>query len=56
MSGEILVPIAITCILFVFCIAVAYREFQRGDMLLAAVFALVGIALAVYRLRARNKS
>ena len=37
--------------LCIFWLAMAYREYQRGDMLLAGVFVLVGIALTVYRLR-----
>ena len=41
-------------ILCVFWLAMAYREFQRGDMLLAGVFALVGVALTAYRLRRAN--
>jgi hypothetical protein len=37
--------------LCIFWLALAYREFQRGDMLLAGVFVFVGIALTTYRLR-----
>jgi hypothetical protein len=48
-------PIAVTVVLFVFWIAMAYRAFQRGDMLLAGVFALVGIVLSVYRYSAAQK-
>ncbi len=44
-------PFAISAILLVFWIAIAYREYQRGDLLLAGVFALVGIVLTVYRVR-----
>lgn len=44
-------PFAISAVLFVFWMAVAYRQYQRGDLLLAGVFALVGIALTVYRIR-----
>jgi hypothetical protein len=44
-------PFAISAILFVFWMAIAYREYQRGDLLLAGVFALVGIVLTVYRIR-----
>jgi hypothetical protein len=37
--------------LAIFWLVMAYRQFERGDMLLAGVFLLVGIALTVYRLR-----
>jgi hypothetical protein len=36
-------------VLFIFWIVMAYRAFERGDMLLAGVFALVGIVLSAYR-------
>jgi hypothetical protein len=42
-------PIAVIAVMFVFWIAMSYREFQRGDVLLAVVFALVGIVLSAYR-------
>ena len=32
-------------------VRLAYRQFQRGDLLLAGVFLAVGIVLTVYRLR-----
>ena len=35
--------------LCIFWLVLAYRQFQRGDMLLAGVFLLVGIALTAYR-------
>lgn len=35
--------------LCIFWLVLAYREFERGDMLLAGVFLLVGIALTAYR-------
>jgi hypothetical protein len=38
-------------VLLVFWLAMAYRAWQRGDMLLAGVFLAVGIVLTVYRLR-----
>ncbi|HVV70409.1 MAG TPA: hypothetical protein VHI52_02755 [Verrucomicrobiae bacterium] len=40
--------------LCVFWLVLAYREFQRGDMLLAGVFLTVGIALTAYRLTRRQ--
>jgi hypothetical protein len=42
---------AVIVALAIFWIVMAYREFQRGDMLLAGVFILVGVVLTVYRLR-----
>jgi hypothetical protein len=36
--------------LAVFWVAMAYREYERGDMLLAFVFVLAGVALTGYRL------
>lgn len=44
-------PFAISAVLFVFWMAIAYREYQRGELLLAGVFAAVGIVLTVYRIR-----
>lgn len=46
-------PVAVTFVLFVFWMVLAYREFQRGDTLLAGVFLLVGLVLTVYRYRRR---
>jgi hypothetical protein len=37
--------------LAVFWLVMAYRQYQRGDMVLAGVFVVAGIALTVYRLR-----
>jgi hypothetical protein len=42
---------AIIVALAIFWIVMAYREFQRGDMVLAGVFVLAGVALTIYRLR-----
>lgn len=44
-------PFAVSAILFVFWMAIAYREYGRGQLLLAGVFALVGVVLTVYRIR-----
>jgi len=44
-------PLAISAVLFAFWMVIAYREYKRGDLLLAGVFALVGIVLTVYRIR-----
>ena len=37
--------------LAIFWIVMAYRQFERGDMVLGGVFVLAGIALTVYRLQ-----
>jgi hypothetical protein len=47
-------PVVVATVLLVLWIAMAYREFQRGNLMLAAVFLLVGIGLAVFRLRVRR--
>ena len=44
-------PIAVTLALLVFWMVIAYRQYQRGDLLLAGIFLFVGIALTVYRIR-----
>jgi hypothetical protein len=50
-------PIAVVLILLVFWLAMAYREFERGDLMLAGIFVLVGIALTAYRYQAaRNRA
>jgi hypothetical protein len=36
--------------LCIFWLVLAYREYQRGDMLLAGVFVAVGALLTIYRL------
>jgi hypothetical protein len=46
-----LVPVAVTLILLVFWLVLAYRRFLVGDLLLAVIFLLVGVALTAYRLR-----
>jgi hypothetical protein len=43
--------LAVTVVLALFWFAVAYRAFQRGDMTMAAILALVGVVLTVYRLQ-----
>jgi hypothetical protein len=47
-------PVVLAIVLLVLWIAMAYREFQRGNLMLAAMFLLVGIGLAVFRLRVRR--
>jgi hypothetical protein len=44
-------PIAVTLALLLFWVVIAYRQYQRGDMVLAGIFLFVGIALTVYRIR-----
>ena len=44
-------PVAVTFILLTFWLVLAYRRFQAGDLLLAGIFLLVGVALTAYRLR-----
>jgi hypothetical protein len=53
---DAIVPIGISLVLLIFWLVMAYRAFTRGDMLLAGVFLLVGIALTAYRLRVRPAS
>ena len=54
-KGDCLVPIAVTAVLFIFWIVMAYRQLQRGDLLLAVVFLAVGVVLSIYRLRLAKK-
>jgi len=44
-------PIAVTLVLLLFWLALAYRQYQRGDLVLAAVFLVVRAVLTVYRIR-----
>jgi len=44
-------PIAVTLLLLLFWLVLAYRQYQRGDILLAGIFLAVGIVLTVYRIR-----
>lgn len=48
-------PIAITLVLLLFWLVIAYRAFERGDFVLAGIFLLVGVVLTVYRYRAATK-
>ena len=43
--------LAVTLVLLLFWLTLAYRQFQRGDLLLAGVFLAVGVVLFIYRLR-----
>ncbi len=49
-------PKLIAAVMFVFWVAIAYREFQRGEPRLAAAFLIGGIVLTVYRYRLAKKS
>ena len=44
-------PIAISVLLLCLWIAVAWRAYQRGQLLLACVCVLAGILLSLYRLK-----
>ena len=44
-------PIVITLVLLALWLVLAYRRLQAGDMVLAVIFLLAGIALTAYRLR-----
>jgi hypothetical protein len=49
-------PVAVTAVLFIFWIALAFRRFQQGDMMMAGIFALVGVVLTIHRLRTKPAS
>jgi hypothetical protein len=53
---EFVMPIAVTFVLFIFWIFMAYRAFERGDVMMAGVFALVGIVLTAYRYSIAQKT
>jgi hypothetical protein len=44
-------PIAVTLVLLLFWLALAYRQYQRGELVLAGIFLLVGVVMTVYRIR-----
>lgn len=44
-------PIIISAVLFCLWMAIAWRQYQRGNLMLAGVCVLVGVLLAVYRLK-----
>lgn len=48
-------PIVVTLALLVLWLVLAWREYQRGHLLLATIFAAVGVVLAIYRYRAAMK-
>lgn len=45
----------VAIVLLLFWVVMAYRAFERGDLLLAGVFALGGVVLTVYRYCAATK-
>lgn len=48
-------PIVVTFALLVLWLVLAWRAYQRGDVVLAIIFAAVGVVLAVYRYRVAMK-
>ena len=44
----------VSLVLLLVWLGLAYRSYQRGDMVLAGIFLLVGAVLTVYRLRGRR--
>jgi hypothetical protein len=44
-------PVVVSAVLFLLWMAIAWRQYQRGELLLAGVCVLVGALLAVYRLK-----
>ena len=43
--------LAVTLVLLLFWLVMAWRSFQRGDLLVAGVLLAVGVVLTLYRLR-----
>ena len=48
--------LAVTLVLLLFWLVMAWRSFQRGDLLVAGVLLAVGVVLTLYRLRLRRQS
>jgi hypothetical protein len=46
----------VAVVMSILWIAIAYREYQRGETRLAAAFLLLGIALTIFRYRVAKKS
>jgi hypothetical protein len=46
----------IAVVMFIFWVAIAYIEFQRGERRLAAAFLLAGIVLTAFRYRMAKKA
>ncbi len=46
---------ALPLLLLVIWLYLAWRSFQRGDLAMAGLFLVIGIALTVYRLRLAAK-
>ena len=55
-TRDFVMPLALTFALFVFWIFLAYRAFTRGDMAMAGMYLLIGIALTVYRYTVTQKA
>ncbi|HYB33291.1 MAG TPA: hypothetical protein VED45_07665 [Steroidobacteraceae bacterium] len=47
-------PAAVSLVLLLVWLALAYRSYQRGDLLLAGIFLLVGVVITVHRLRSMS--
>ena len=47
--------LAVTLVLLLFWLVMAWRSFQRGDLLVASVLLAVGVVLTLYRLRLRRQ-
>jgi hypothetical protein len=47
-------PAAVSLVLLLVWLGLAYRSYQRGDLLFAAIFLLVGIVITIHRLRSVN--
>jgi hypothetical protein len=47
--------LVVTLALLVLWLVLAWRQYQRGDLVLAGIFAAVGVVLAIYRYRAAMK-
>jgi hypothetical protein len=46
----------VAVVMFILWIAIAIREYQRGETRLAAAFLLLGIALTIFRYRVAKKA
>jgi hypothetical protein len=47
-------PAAVSLVLLLVWLGLAYRSYQRGDLLFAGIFLLVGIVITIHRLRSVN--
>jgi hypothetical protein len=49
-------PAAVSLVLLLVWLGLAYRSYERGDLLFAGIFLLVGVVITVYRLRGSKPS